>query len=311
MPFLDREFFHNQNVTSVVQLNNRIITVSNNDSVKVWDINEPNRKKFIQAIHVYVKWVAKLDDNTILVGLTEQPFLAIYNVTTGEPLPGTGDTGGDVVDLGPMIATNQYTGAQDWPAVVTGLITFVAKFGGSDVVTCIAEYDNNTLVGGTDRGEIFMWSKISPLTNFASFVADDSSLVAFVAHLEINGDHQIVSRLNNNVLLVSNVTATDMTGAHTLTQNTTRRVEDVSSVAVLDDHTIVEGSTKGEVKVYDFNTQSYTRIFRAHLPSQKVRCIAVLNDSRIVTGSDDRTARVWHNKDGDGDGGNDGNNGNP
>jgi WD40 repeat protein len=68
--------------------------------------------------------------------------------------------------------------------------------------------------------------------------------------------------------------------------------KDVTAVAVLDAHSIVEGTKEGKVRVFDLITGTCMRII---IQFKGVGCITVLSDGRFL-GSYDGKAWIWNDQ---------------
>ena len=66
---------------------------------------------------------------------------------------------------------------------------------------------------------------------------------------------------------------------------------DVSSVAKLNETTIISGSSDNTVRVWDLGSKSCVEVLRGHTMS--VHSVAKFNETTIISGSKDNTVRVW------------------
>ena len=294
---IDCEVFnhgHGHFIIAVLQLSDdQIITASSKQSIKVWNISNGN---CIHTIAADVSWIARLDDDHILVGTTNCPYIARYHVCRNHALqevfPPPGPFGTDnpcpIFDLGPIMAV--------FPGnILTLQLQFVAQLQanverGDDLIRCATKYGANSLIGGMSTGKVYIWNKENPEHHASFNVAGPFEDVLFVACLEVNNDPRIITRTKTNIRRVWKVSDMNL-ASQTLTLEELSRARKVSAVAIFDADRIVEGTTDGHVRVFDLNTGSYTRTFMAHF--QEVSSIYAFSDNRILTGISDGTAQLW------------------
>lgn len=307
-----RAFYHQDIVTTVLPLkNNQVITASyKGESIKVWDINNQNRiatvnqraswvaklvgcadsnnQNCIETINTKVSWVAQHVDGDILVGLPDNPFVARFNIN-GTPVSIAPRIENEVCDLGPIMAAFPPQGILD--TITLAALQATQTVAGTTRIRCVATYGDDHLIGGTADGKLFMWKKEEPNRQYASTRVSNEH-VLFVACLNVRSAEHIITRTRDNVRRVWKVTTQDLNNQHILelTECESLKEEKVSAMAIYDDHSIIEGTTCGRVQKSDFQTSSVLR-FRAHI--KQVTSIAVLSDRRILTGSEDGTARLF------------------
>jgi len=146
-------------------------------------------------------------------------------------------------------------------------------------VRAMAVLDSHRVVVGHDDGTSRIWDVESgqapldfdgPFYGISSVVALDS--------------YRMVFGYDNGALLVW-----DVESGQVLLDLDSRLYSSISSVAVLDSRWVVSGSDA--VRVCDLESREILQTLEGH--SDWVRAVAVLGSHRVVSGSDDRTLRVW------------------
>lgn len=236
--------------------------------------------------------MAKLDDSNVLVGLHDNPFIEQFDISTDKftEVNIGFQVQASVVDLGPIVNLFPDQQLQDW-------INFAAELQGTVPegarLQCVAKYDTDSLIGGTDTGYVFIWNINSRQGQYASFDVNADEGFSLVDCLERNGnvDKPLVVTIDvqhgRREWTVGNVDY----DTHSLTLDQCVGVYDgISAVKSIGGQTVVEGGIDGSVWKRDLSRNVYTWNSRGHfLP---VMSIDVLN-GRLLTGSMDGTALIW------------------
>ena len=266
---------HSQYVVSVAIDGDRIVSASEDSTVKVWDIKTGRCIQTLEELASNVVCVA-IDGGTIVYGLMDATIQV--QDTRAESLirmlHGHTDKVWCVAIKGTIIAS----GSEDKTVRVwgeTGSCIHILK-GHSTSVDCIA-IANNTIVSGAEDRTVKLWG-----------ISNGVCLQTFQGHTQcvtsvaMDGG-KIVSVSNDDTLKVW-----DIDNGECL-QTMQGHGAQFSCVAIEGD-TIVSGSFDSTVKVWDAQTGKCLEIFQGH--SFSVSCVSI-EGSTIVSGSMDKTVKVW------------------
>lgn len=284
---------HSDAVTCLAVLpDGRIISASDDMTIRIWDIKDEKTCKCIKTFNP-PSFLTILPNNCIACGFTY--IIRILNTETGKFIKAIGKHSAYVNSLailtnGNIISSSNYMGTKNniiriWDREDEKTYKCIKTFEGhSGPVRCLSVLPTGHIVSSSDDRTIQIWN-----TKTGECIKTFEKLSSLVNCLVVLPNGRIVSGSDDRIIRIWD----------SETGKCIQTFEDHSEIiclAILSGNRIISGSLDNTIKIWDTNTGKCIMTLEGH--SNLIRCLAVLPDGHIVSSSFDNTIRIWNSKTG-------------
>ena len=262
----------------------RIVSGSDDRTLRVWDPSTGECLQILEGHSNYINCVAVLNDGRVVSG-SDDRTLRVWDPSTGECLQILEGHSGIVYCMAVLPDRRIVSGSWDSSLRVWNLSNGSCSLTlsrHSNSINCVAVLHDGRIVSGSDDRTLRVWD---PLNGRCLLTLKGHSGEVF--DVAVLPDGHIVSKSTYRTLRVWD----SSTGR--LLEEGHYDSDRVLHMSVLPDGYIISSSIWSDYSLWveDLSEERCLPTLKGH--SNSVYCVAVLPDGHIVSGSEDRTLRVW------------------